>query len=65
MPLPLLLALALAAGPDAAAGKKAGETFQDCADCQKMVVIPAGSFKMGSTPRGARPRGRAQGVRRP
>lgn len=35
---------------DAAAGKKPGETFQDCADCQTMVVIPAGSFKMGSTP---------------
>ena len=46
-------ALALA-GPahaaDGAVGKKPGETFQDCADCQKMVVIPAGKFKMGSTP---------------
>ena len=35
--------------PDAAAGKKPGEVFQDCPDCQKMVVIPAGAFKMGST----------------
>lgn len=36
------------AAPDAAAGKKPGETFQDCSDCQTMVVIPAGSFKIGS-----------------
>jgi formylglycine-generating enzyme required for sulfatase activity len=41
-------AAALAA--DAAAGKKPGETFKDCEDCQTMVVIPAGTFKMGSTP---------------
>jgi formylglycine-generating enzyme required for sulfatase activity len=51
----LMLTAALAAFPiaahaaDGAAGKKAGETFQDCADCQTMVVIPAGRFKMGST----------------
>lgn len=25
-----------------------GETFRDCADCPEMVVIPAGSFTMGS-----------------
>jgi formylglycine-generating enzyme required for sulfatase activity len=24
-----------------------GKTFRDCADCPEMVVIPAGSFKMG------------------
>ncbi|WP_439486888.1 formylglycine-generating enzyme family protein [Blastomonas fulva] len=35
---------------DAASGKKPGETFQDCADCQTMVVIPAGSFMIGSPP---------------
>ena len=35
---------------DAAAGKKAGDTFQDCPECQTMVVVPAGAFKMGSTP---------------
>ncbi|WP_336952858.1 formylglycine-generating enzyme family protein [Sphingobium aromaticivastans] len=34
---------------DGASGKKPGETFQDCPDCQTMVVIPAGTFKMGST----------------
>lgn len=28
---------------------KPGETFRDCADCPEMVVIPAGSFLMGST----------------
>ncbi len=26
-----------------------GETFRDCADCADMVVIPAGSFEMGSS----------------
>ncbi len=25
-----------------------GDTFRDCADCPKMVVVPAGSFMMGS-----------------
>ena len=28
-----------------------GETFQDCAECPKMVVIPSGSFTMGSSVR--------------
>jgi len=27
---------------------KAGQTFKDCADCPEMVVVPAGSFVMGS-----------------
>ena len=27
---------------------RAGETFQDCANCPEMVVVPAGSFQMGS-----------------
>ncbi len=27
---------------------KSGETFRDCAECPEMVVIPAGSFTMGS-----------------
>ena len=47
------LGLALMASPasanDAAAGKPPGETFKDCADCQTMVVVPAGSFVMGSS----------------
>ncbi len=28
---------------------KAGDVFQDCDDCPEMVVIPSGSFIMGST----------------
>jgi len=28
---------------------KVGETFRDCPDCPEMVVIPAGSFMMGSS----------------
>ncbi len=28
---------------------KAGQTFKDCKECPEMVVIPAGSFMMGST----------------
>ena len=28
----------------------AGQTFTDCTDCPKMVVIPPGSFDMGSPP---------------
>ncbi|MEO5640915.1 MAG: formylglycine-generating enzyme family protein [Sphingomicrobium sp.] len=35
---------------DSASGKKAGETFKDCPDCQTMVVVPAGKYKMGSSP---------------
>jgi formylglycine-generating enzyme required for sulfatase activity len=34
---------------NAAAGRHAGDTFEDCASCQTMVVIPAGSFVMGSS----------------
>ena len=29
-------------------GKNPGEMFRDCADCGEMVVIPTGSFTMGS-----------------
>ena len=29
---------------------KPGSTFRDCDDCPEMVVIPAGSFLMGSAP---------------
>ncbi len=27
---------------------KTGDSFKDCADCPEMVVVPAGSFTMGS-----------------
>jgi len=30
------------------AGPKVGESFRDCEGCPEMVVIPAGSFQMGS-----------------
>jgi formylglycine-generating enzyme required for sulfatase activity len=31
------------------ASSKPGDTFRDCADCPELVVLPAGSFDMGST----------------
>ena len=30
------------------AGPKAGDRFRDCAECPEMVVVPAGSYRMGS-----------------
>ncbi len=30
-------------------GRTAADTFKNCSNCPQMVVIPAGSFKMGST----------------
>ena len=30
------------------AGREAGERFRDCPECPEMVVVPAGSFLMGS-----------------
>ncbi len=34
--------------PDRERGLKIGETFRECADCPEMVVVPSGSFTMGS-----------------
>ena len=47
------LATAFMAAFDATATDplEAGETFRDCDDCPEMVVIPAGSFMMGSPAR--------------
>ena len=43
------IGLLLLTEPADAAGKmKPGDIFRDCADCPEMVVIPAGSFTMGS-----------------
>ena len=42
----LAFGAAMAAGP--AAGHGAGEVFRDCAECPEMVIVPAGSFTMGS-----------------
>ena len=33
---------------DPPAGRRVGEVFRDCAGCPEMVVVPAGSFMMGS-----------------
>lgn len=42
-----------AAGRDPAISVKPGSgvSFRDCSDCPEMVVVPAGSFMMGSPPR--------------
>ena len=37
-----------AAGCEPVAGPNTGERFRDCAECPEMVVVPAGSFLMGS-----------------
>jgi formylglycine-generating enzyme required for sulfatase activity len=37
-----------AAAADPSANPRPGQTFKDCADCPAMVVVPAGSFLMGS-----------------
>ena len=44
-----LLAMGLMASPAFArtAGPKPGSKFKDCRDCPEMVVVPAGSFKIG------------------
>ena len=43
-PRPAAAAVAPAGGGD----RRAGERFSDCAACPEMVVVPAGSFMMGS-----------------
>lgn len=34
--------------PAVSAARRPGEVFRDCAECPEMVVVPAGSFLMGS-----------------
>ena len=41
---------------DGGCGWKVGQTFQDCPGCPEMVVVPEGSFMMGSTARHDRER---------
>ena len=58
-----LAAFALAADCRAAepvVGFEPGRTFQDCAECPEMVVLPAGNFMMGS-PEGEESRVRVEG----
>jgi formylglycine-generating enzyme required for sulfatase activity len=45
----VILCLPIAPGAWASE-RQPGSEIQDCADCPKMVVIPAGAFEMGSTP---------------
>ena len=45
MPNSKFAALMLLVAATSAVG---GETIQDCSDCPEMIVIPAGSFKMGA-----------------
>ncbi len=44
----VVFTLAVSATASAQQRLKPGETFRDCAECPEMVVIPAGSFTMGS-----------------
>ena len=37
-----------AAAADPRPARRAGERFRDCAECPELVVVPAGSFTMGS-----------------
>lgn len=44
-----LCALALVLVPDAGVGGQAvGEVFRDCEACPRMIVLPAGTYLMGS-----------------
>jgi formylglycine-generating enzyme required for sulfatase activity len=56
----LLAAMVAAAG---SAEFKAGSTFRECPDCPEMVVVPAGSYMMGS-PHQEAGRGADEGPRR-
>ncbi|WP_263264186.1 formylglycine-generating enzyme family protein [Pseudomonas sp. RIT-PI-S] len=46
--LPLAALLLTAATAQAAPTRQPGEVFKDCKDCPEMVVLPAGSFVMGT-----------------
>ena len=48
MKKPVMLALALASLPIPLAAQAVGDVFRDCAVCPEMVVVPPGSFMMGS-----------------
>ena len=40
--------LTVGAATGSGSGGRAGETFQDCAECPEMVVVPSGTFQMGA-----------------
>ena len=61
--VPLLAACLLAAAPAAPrrrGGTSAGSAFRDCDGCPEMVVVPAGSFVMGTPGAARRARRRAR-----
>ena len=58
----VILAAAIAAFPAAVEAQNPGDTFRDCGDCPEMVVVPSGSFMMGS-PSGEEERGDNEGPR--
>jgi formylglycine-generating enzyme required for sulfatase activity len=62
MKLALISALILTALQPAAAAQT---SYQDCADCPEMVVIPAGRFVMGAAAGEEAREGLAEGFPRP
>ena len=44
----VILAAAIAAFPAAVEAQNPGDTFRDCSGCPELVVVPSGSFMMGS-----------------
>lgn len=50
-----LVAVAIAGPAAAESPRAAGSTFRDCDDCPEMIVIPAGSFVMGTPAAGSAP----------
>ena len=44
----VILAAAIADFPAAVEAQNPGDTFRDCGDCPELVVVPSGSFMMGS-----------------
>ena len=46
----VIFAVAATAFPTAVEAQNPGDTFRDCGECPEMVVVPPGSFNMGSPP---------------
>ena len=46
----IAVAVAMMAGDALSETREAGEVFKDCEHCPEMVVVPSGSFMMGSPP---------------
>lgn len=59
----LMLMVVMLGGAAPAGDFKVGSTFRDCPDCPEMIVVPAGSFLMGS-PESEAGRGADEGPQR-